>query len=168
VSEDGAGEGGGRPPPGPSAIIERGLTALAALALAVLFLAVIGQVALRNLFSVGLSWSDELARFCALALVFLAAPVLALRGSLVAVGLLPESVERRLGRGLPAFSALCTALFGALMVWALWQFLDRAAFFSTPSLGLPNWVFYGPATAGLALVAAAGAVLALRAARGTS
>ena len=165
MSTGGTEGGRGKAPPDPFAVLERGLTALAALALAVLFLAVIGQVALRNLFSVGLSWSDELARFCALTLVFLAAPVLAYQGGLVVVGLLPEGVERRVGRGVTIFAALCTALFGGLMVWALWQFLDRAAFFSTPSLGLPNWAFYGPAFAGLALFAVAGAILALRASR---
>lgn len=135
--------------------IASGLTVLAVAMLAMTTLLVLAQVALRNLLDLGLPWADELARFGCVALVFLALPRLLIEGKHIAVDLLPNALpvwgRRLMGR----LSALLTFGFCALVLWALWLFLRRAAAFSTPALGMPNLVYYTPAIIGVLFLAVA-------------
>ena len=43
-------------------------------------------------------------------------------------------------------------VFGAMFLVAGWQFMQRAARFSTPALGMPNLIFYLPAIVGMTLM----------------
>ena len=43
-------------------------------------------------------------------------------------------------------------LFGAMFLIAGWQFMQRAARFSTPALGMPNLIWYMPAAIGMTLM----------------
>jgi TRAP-type C4-dicarboxylate transport system permease small subunit len=126
---------------------------LAMLLLAALCMLVVGQVVGRNLFNAGMPWADELARFCGVAIVFLCIPLLALRGQQVAVDMVPMMLPERARRWASAFSELLVLAFAALTLWGLYAFLGRAWKFATPTLGIPNWVFYGPAVIGFALLA---------------
>jgi TRAP-type C4-dicarboxylate transport system permease small subunit len=46
---------------------------------------------------------------------------------------------------------LAMLAFCAFFLIACWGFMQRAARFSTPALGIPNLVYYLPAIAGMAL-----------------
>ena len=144
---------------------------------AILFLAlmtvlVVAQVAGRNLFNLGMAWADELARVSGIALVFLAVPILALRGQHVAVDMIVQALPPRGRRGVAVVNEVLVLLFAGLTLYALQAFLARAGGFVTPALGLPNWLFYAPVVAGYLLLAAATlarlADPALRAAGGTA
>jgi TRAP-type C4-dicarboxylate transport system permease small subunit len=107
------------------------------------------QVAMRNLFNMGLPWADELARFTGLAVVFFTVPLLQQKGKHIAV----EMLNNRL-RGLSKVLLRCVneaamLLFCILLLISFAEFFKRAAFFSTPAMGMPNWAFYSPALIGM-------------------
>lgn len=114
---------------------------------------VVGQVIGRNLFDTGMPWADELSRFCGVAIVFLCIPLLALRGQHVAVDMVPMMLPDRYRRWVSFAVELLVLGFAGLALWALYAFLGRAWKFATPTLGIPNWVFYAPAIIGFALLA---------------
>ncbi|WP_261384944.1 TRAP transporter small permease [Vannielia litorea] len=137
-----------------------GLTLLALMAGLVVL-----QVAARNFADVGLPWADELARFSCIGLVFLSVPLLAGRGSLVAVTMLPDMLGPRAARWFGLVSDVATFAFAALLLWSFAEFLPRAGKFLTPAMRVPNWVYYSLALTGslfLALVALERIVTTLR------
>lgn len=125
----------------------------AILLLALMSVLIVAQVVGRNLFDVGMPWADELSRFSGVALVFLCVPILALRGQHVAVDMVPMMLPPA-GRRICAIVVEAMVLaFAALVLWGLYAFLGRAWKFATPTLGIPNWVYYTPAVIGFALLA---------------
>lgn len=122
-----------------------GCRILATLLLALLCALVVGQVVGRNLFNTGMPWADELARFCGVAIVFLCVPLLALRGQHVAVDLVPLALPGSWRRPVLLAAELMVLAFAGIGLWALHAFLGRAWKFATPTLGIPNWLFYSPA-----------------------
>lgn len=139
--------------------VRRGLAGLARLCLVVsilLLIAITGlvaaQVVARNVFAQGLPWSDELARFCGIAMVYLTIPHLLDKGQHIAVGFLPESLSGGRRTLVLMAAELSVVAFGALTLYGFYAFLERAAKFTTPSLAMPNLFFYMPALVGLALL----------------
>ncbi|KAA0011316.1 TRAP transporter small permease [Billgrantia pellis] len=125
------------------------LSILLLLGIAVL---VAGQVMMRNAFSLGLHWADELARWFGIALVYLTIPHLLDRGAHITVELLPNRLKGRWRMAVLAISELAVASFAGLCLVAFHAFLERAARFRTPALDLPNLFFYMPAVVGIALL----------------
>ena len=142
-----------RLPGGPAlAPISKACLTTGILLLALMSLLIVVQVAGRNLFDLGMPWADELSRFCGVALVFLGVPLLALRGAHVAVDMVPTMLPP-LGRRICILIAeLMMLAFAAISVWAIYAFLSRAWKFATPTLGIPNWVYYAPAAIAMALL----------------
>ena len=139
---------------------ERALTALsiACRSVAILLLAsmsflIVAQVVGRNLFDIGMPWADELSRFCGVALVFLCVPILALRGQHVAVDMVPMMLPPAWRRIVAVMAEVMILAFSAFSLWALYAFLGRAWKFATPTLGIPNWVYYTPAAICFGLLA---------------
>lgn len=125
---------------------------------AILFLAlmsvlIVAQVVGRNLFDVGMPWADELSRFSGVALVFLCVPILALRGQHVAIDMVPMMLPSAGRRACALVVEAMVLAFAAFVLWGLYAFLGRAWKFATPTLGIPNWVYYTPAVIGFALLA---------------
>ena len=114
---------------------------------------VLAQVVCRDFFDLGLPWADELARFCGMALVFLAMPRLLLDNKHIAMDLVPNMLPRTGARVLAVIGRLLALAFCGIALWAIYKFLGRAWRFSTPALGIPNIVFYLPAILGFALFA---------------
>ncbi len=147
---------GGPASPARTGMLEASATACrvaAMLLLALMCALVVGQVIGRNLFDTGMPWADELSRFCGVAIVFLCIPLLALRGQHVAVDMVPMMLPDRYRRWVSFSVELLVLGFAGLALWALYAFLGRAWKFATPTLGIPNWVFYAPAIIGFALLA---------------
>nr|WP_255720560.1 TRAP transporter small permease subunit [Acuticoccus kalidii] len=113
---------------------------------------VVAQILARNLWNTGLSWSDELARMCGIALVFLTVPWLALTRANIAVDLVRNLAGPAIGRWIDILAELSVALFTVLTLMGFATYLKRAAHFTTPSLGLPNLWFYMPALVGISLL----------------
>ena len=55
---------------------------------------------------------------------------------------------------------------GLLLFWGGWAFMQKAAKFSTPALGMPNWLFYLPAAIGMLLFGLVALSRLLRALKG--
>jgi len=124
----------------------------AVLLLALMVVLVVGQVVGRNAFDLGMPWADELARFSGVALVFLCVPLLALRGQHVAVDLVPLAMRGALRRICLVLAEGAVLAFSVLTLIGFQSFLSRAWKFSTPAIGIPNWIFYAPALIGFVLL----------------
>ncbi|MEO3385289.1 TRAP transporter small permease [Mesorhizobium sp. CAU 1741] len=135
-----------------------GCRVVSMLLLALMCALIVGQVVGRNLFDTGMPWADELARFCGVAIVFLCVPLLALRGQHVAVDMVPMLLPDPARRWVGLFAEILILAFAAIALWGLYAFLGRAWKFASPSLGIPNWVFYSPAIVGFFLLAVISAV----------
>ncbi len=133
-------------------IISKVCSTVGVLLLALMSVLIVTQVVGRNLFDLGMPWADELSRFCGVALVFLGVPLLALRGVHVAVDMVPIMLPPAGRRFCELVAELMFLSFGAISVWAIYKFLSRAWKFATPTLGIPNWVFYAPAAIAMSLL----------------
>lgn len=142
-------------------MVARGGLWLSILLLMAIAALVAGQVVMRNAFSIGLHWADELARWFGIALVYLTIPHLLGRGAHIAVELLPNRLEGRWRLAVLAICELAVAVFAGLGLVAFHAFLERAAHFRTPALDLPNLYFYMPAVVGIALLGIIAVVRAL-------
>jgi len=127
----------------------RGLEIVAMWLLAAITVLILAQIAARDVFGVGAPWAEELARYCGLGLVYLALPLLLLRDKHIHVDMLLKKL-----RGVPLRVALVanevfTVLFCVMFLWGGWAFMQRASRFSTPAIGMPNWLYYLPAFIGM-------------------
>ena len=142
--------------------------ALAIVALIAVAALIMAQIVAREIFTMGLSWADELARYAGLCVIFLAIPSLLVRDEHVRVDMFLNMMPPRLRGAVSIANEILMVAFGALFVAAGWLFMERAAKFSTPALRMPNLIFYLPAFIGMALlllVAIDRAILALAARR---
>jgi len=117
--------------------------------LGVMTFLVLIQIAGRDLFGSGWPWADELARYSGLGLVYLMIPLLLLRDGHVKVDMLSSRFTGKAAYVLHVFNELLVVLFCGLFLWGGWSFMQRASKFSTPSLGIPNWLYYLPAAIGM-------------------
>jgi len=113
--------------------------------------AIMLEVFARGLFHVGLPGAGEIAKYAGLGLIFLTVPLLLARDEHVRVDLLFARTRGLPRRLLALFNELATLAFCALFLVSCWWFMQRAARFSTPALGIPNLLYYAPAIAGMAL-----------------
>lgn len=113
---------------------------------------ILAQVIGRNLFNIGLPWAEELARYAGLGVVYLAVPLLLLRGQHIQVDLLVNRLTGRPQQVLRIVNEGFVLAFCGFFLWGGWLFLKRAAHFSTAALGIPNWLYYLPAAVGTVLL----------------
>lgn len=121
--------------------------------LAVMTAFIVVQVTARNLFALGLPWAEELARYAGLGVVYLAVPLLLQHDKHIKVDLLLLRLRGGAARALQLVNELIVLGFALVFLWGGWLFLKRAASFSTAALGIPNWLYYMPATLGMILFA---------------
>ena len=114
------------------------------------------EIFARGLFNLGLPEVGEVARFCGTGLVFLTVPTLLARDEHVKVDFLVNLLSGRSKRALEVVIEVGTLAFCVLFLVSAWLFLKRAAFFSTPALSIPNWLYYLPALVGMVLTSVVG------------
>lgn len=129
--------------------LSKGMFVVAMLFLAVMTTLIGIQVASRNLMNMGLPWADELARFAGLAIVFFAIPLLQHQGRHIAVDIFSSRLRGRAATALSIVNEIVVLLFCTLLLTSFASFFQRAAYFTTPATGMPNWLFYGPPLAGM-------------------
>ncbi len=125
------------------------LERIAMILLGVMTTLVLLQIVGRDLFQAGWPWADELARYSGLGLVYLTIPLLLQQDRHVRVDMLSSRLRGAPAVVLSVINELLTVVFCALFLWGGWAFMQRAAKFSTPALGLPNWLYYLPAMVGM-------------------
>jgi TRAP-type C4-dicarboxylate transport system permease small subunit len=126
------------------------------------------QIAAREIFNVGLSWADELARYAGLTVIFMGVPTLLARDEHVKVDMFLNMMPASARRFVSISNDALMVVFSAMFMYAEWLFLQRAARFSTPALGMPNLIWYLPAIVGalLMLLVAIDRAIAALASRG--
>ena len=110
------------------------------------------QVVLRNLFSLAYAGIDELARFAHINLVFLLVPLLFREGLHINVDLVTQRAPALVRRVLAVLAVFLTALYSAVFLASEYRFMMKNGSVPTPALGLPNWLFFGGAYVGMALL----------------
>ena len=110
------------------------------------------QIVAREVFVAGVSWADELARYAGLTVIFMGVPALLARDEHVKVDMFLNMMRPRARHFVSVTNDLLMVVFGAMFLVAGWQFMQRAARFATPALGMPNLIFYLPAIIGMTLM----------------
>jgi len=110
------------------------------------------QIVAREVFVAGVSWADELARYAGLTVIFMGVPALLARDEHVKVDMFLNMLRPRARHFDSVTNDLLMVVFGAMFLVAGWQFMQRAARFATPALGMPNLIFYLPAIIGMTLM----------------
>ena len=113
---------------------------------------IMAQIVAREIFVTGLSWADELSRYAGLTVIFMGVPALLARDEHVKVDMFLNMMPARPRRFFAIMNDVLMVVFGAMFLIAGWQFMQRAARFATPALGMPNLVFYMPAILGMTLM----------------
>jgi TRAP-type C4-dicarboxylate transport system permease small subunit len=100
--------------------------------LAVMFLTTFYQVLARNVLSVTAMWTEELAKFLFVYIVFLGSATLMEREEHIRIGILAERLPAALLRWQRLFIQLVLVAFGVVFVWSAWLNV------------LNSWQFYAP------------------------
>lgn len=129
----------------------RGFELVAMALLVVATAAIMVEILARGFFNLGLPGVGELARYAGLGLIFLVVPLLLAQDAHVKVDLFFLRSRGATRLGLAFFNELATLAFCVLFLVSCWWFMQRAARFSTPALGIPNLLYYLPAIAGMVL-----------------
>lgn len=129
----------------------RGFERVAMALLVVATAAIMVEILARGFFNVGLPGAGELARYAGLGVIFLVVPLLLAQDAHVKVDLFYLRSRGATRHALTVFNEVATLAFCVLFLVSCWWFMQRAARFSTPALGIPNLLYYLPAIAGMAL-----------------
>ena len=109
--------------------------------LAAMILAAFAQIVLRNLFGIGLSWSEPLVRYLVLWVGFIGAALAAREGRHITIEVFTRRMPGRRGRWLAAATYAVSALVCGVLAYAGVKFLqDEAQLGNRTFLDLPVWV----------------------------
>ena len=113
---------------------------------------VVTKVGLRYLFGIGLPWSDELARFLHIAIVFIALAYVFRTNAHIGVDFVFHKLPIALKKFVHAWNLLLQiALSAAVVIGAIRVFQDLWAVRS-PALRMPTGLFFFPTVFGFALL----------------
>ncbi|MDC7231269.1 MAG: TRAP transporter small permease subunit [Sphaerochaetaceae bacterium] len=138
---------------------------LGILFLLMLFLSVLIQIVMRNIFNSGSIQLEELARFSLVSLVFLMIPVLTWKNQQIIVDIVILYLPERVKRWFSAITQLLVMVFGLYVLYAIVTIMEFNWNVRTPALAMPNVVFYIPITLGvlaMCIFSLAGVIITLR------
>jgi len=109
----------------------------------VMLVIIFAQVIFRYFFGHSFEWSEELARFLFVWVVFLGSALIMGEGGHLAVRMLPEKFKGRpLGFALEIFINLCSYTFILLLFTQGWKMTSIMTFQTAPGMGIPmSWVY---------------------------
>ena len=111
---------------------------------------IFAQILLRNLFSIGLPWLEEMARFLHIALVFLTVPVLLSEDGHIRIDFLNTRLKPQWqGRLHILILALCVVFATAFLASDV-DFLSGYWDVPSAAMNMPNIIFFGSAFIGMA------------------
>jgi TRAP-type C4-dicarboxylate transport system permease small subunit len=122
----------------------RGCEYLVSVMLAVMLASILLQVVLRNVFGFGFVWTEELARYAMIWLVFVGAIVSLRKGSHIAMTMFADALPSGLRKAAHLVTLLLMGIFVLILCWLSTQLslspLIRNQF--TPGLGIrTSWVY---------------------------
>lgn len=108
----------------------------------VMILATLAQVVFRYVIAAPLPWSEELARYCFIWIVFLGGAVGLSRGIHLGVDLFVNMLPIKMKRGLDALTTVLIAGFSATIIYASIPVIEMNMLQRSPSLGLQmSWIY---------------------------
>ncbi len=138
--------------------------------LLMLFLSVLIQIIMRNVFNAGSIQLEELARFSLVSLVFLMIPVLTWRNQHIIVDIVVLYMNEEMKRWFSVITQLLVMIFGLYVLNAIVTIMEFNWNVRTPALAMPNVVFYIPITLGvlaMCIFSLASVIITLRKQGGT-
>jgi len=123
------------------AIIDRICKHIIVYLLAVITIVLFIQVVARFVFNTGTFWTDELARFSMIWLVFLGAAIATRDRSLINIDIL-ESTFPSWKKGLHIFQLLVSIVFFALLLKVGWETMGLVAAQRSPNMGVSMSIVY--------------------------
>lgn len=112
-------------------------------AISVVMIAVtLAQVVFRYVIAAPLPWSEELARYCFVWIVFLGGAVGLARGIHLGVDLLVNAMPEPVRRGVDALTSVLIAGFAATVIYASLPVLNMNMFQRSPALGVQMTYIY--------------------------
>ena len=109
----------------------------------VMVLVTLAQVFFRYVVAAPLAWSEELARYCFVWIVFLGGAVGLSRGIHLGVDLLVNLLPERFRAGLEVLAHVLIAGFAATVIYASYPVINMNMFQRSPALGVQmSWILY--------------------------
>jgi len=116
--------------------------ALLTLLLSGLILLASYQILLRNVFSMGLAWGDELVRLMVLWLALLGAVAASRENKQIKIDVLTRALSEPLQRAAHFTTDVFTAIVTGLLAWHSWRFVQDSRLFGDTLLDdWPAWIF---------------------------
>lgn len=120
------------------AVAKAGIVAISVL----MVIVTLAQVIFRYVIAEPLPWSEELARYCFVWIVFLGGAVGLSRGIHLGVDLFVNMLPAGMQRGLDALTSALIAAFAATVIYASWPVLNINMFQNSPALGVQmTWIY---------------------------
>jgi TRAP-type C4-dicarboxylate transport system permease small subunit len=112
---------------------------------------IFAQILLRNFFSIGFPWADELSRFLHIALIFLTVPILYRERIIFKIDIFVERLPARTQTVVGAFTSLVCVAFSVIFLFSFVQFMRASWDVPTPALRMPNLFFFFSVCLGILL-----------------
>ena len=110
---------------------------------------IFAQILLRNLFSIGFPWADELSRFLHIALIFLTVPVLYRERIIFKIDIFVERLPASAQNVVGAFTSLACVAFSLAFLFSFIEFMRVSWDVPSPALQMPNLLFFFGAFLGI-------------------
>lgn len=139
-----------------------GLTKASIIVISVVMICVtLAQVIFRYVIAAPLPWSEEMARYCFVWIVFLGGAVGLSRGVHLGVDLFVNTLPSQAQRGLDMLTSVLIAAFAATVIYASLPVLKMNMFQRSPAIGVQmSWVYIAiPISMGLIFLICAERVL---------
>ena len=108
----------------------------------VMIIVTLAQVVFRYVIAAPLPWSEELARYCFVWIVFLGGAVGLSQGIHLGVDLLVNKLPTRLRKGVAALTSLLIAAFAVVVIYASFPVINMNMFQRSPALGVQMSYIY--------------------------
>lgn len=114
--------------------------------LVALYAVLIAQVFSRYVMNSPLIWTEEIARFLFVWVVFIGAAAVAAKNGHIAVTFLADRLRPSLARWVVRFAATTTTAAAAVVAWASIGFVEATTQLLSPGVQIPmSWVYTAPA-----------------------
>lgn len=110
---------------------------------------IFAQILLRNLFSIGFPWADELSRFLHITLIFLTVPILYRERIIFKIDILIERLPAGIQTLAGSFTSFICIVFSAVFLISFAVFMGASWDVPTAALRMPNLFFFAGAFLGI-------------------
>jgi len=100
------------------------------------------QILLRNFFSIGFPWADELSRFLHITLIFLTVPILYRERIIFKIDIFIDRLPEKMQTAAGALTSLVCVAFSLVFISSFFAFMNVSWDVPTPALRMPNLFFF--------------------------